>query len=217
MRAEALPSKHAKSGDEQAHGSEKERLGLGSHITFNTTDHRKSQPNDPNEAETTTPTCEAPLPGDDLRLWLRADAGITNNLGNRWRDQTPNHNDGVQSAAAAQPLLITSTINGHPVVRFDGVDDLLNLSTSPGTNDFSVFVVARTSLGHEVDAEDHSGSGGLSGQRFILAGRTASLDYNNGGAQISMGTNGISVYEYQRVQIGGDRSTVQAVSCLARL
>lgn len=62
-----------------------------------------------------------------------------------WYDQSGSGNDATQSTAAAQPLLIragvTATDNGKAALEFDGVDDVLSATVSPGTAVASVATV----------------------------------------------------------------------------
>jgi hypothetical protein len=69
-------------------------------------------------------------PGSPL-LWLRADLGITLNVGNvsAWADQSGNALDLSQGTAANQPLYVASWKNGKPGITFDGVDDVLRRVT----------------------------------------------------------------------------------------
>ena len=130
-----------------------------------------------------------------LNLWLRADMGVTNTASqiSAWADQSGNGNDAVQSDNKSQPLLITNVVNGLPAVRFDGTNDQLMMATSPGTNNFTVFAVVRTSQGQEND-EEGDVEGGYSGQHFLFGGI---YNHNNyGEVGVSLGTNGASVYEY---------------------
>lgn len=43
----------------------------------------------------------------------------------KWYDQSGNGYDAVQTTAASQPLYVASGQNGRPVLRWDGVDDIL--------------------------------------------------------------------------------------------
>lgn len=86
----------------------------------------------------------AVIPGTSLTptVWLRADAvnGL-NPQGNPaalpannaqipfWGDSSGNSRNGTQGIVAQQPRFITNTVNGKPVVRFDG-------STTAGQGDF---------------------------------------------------------------------------------
>jgi hypothetical protein len=90
------------------------------------------------------------LPGSfsGLRLWLRADAGVSKDSADKvsgWADQSSSGNPASQASAAKQPLWISSALNGQPVLRFDG-DDFLTLGSSPSlaTGNFTFFVVAST-------------------------------------------------------------------------
>jgi hypothetical protein len=67
---------------------------------------------------------------NDLALWLRADAGVTTNASGgviQWDDQSTNANNAAQITDAAAPLLINGALSGRPVLRFDGLDDFLNV------------------------------------------------------------------------------------------
>jgi hypothetical protein len=80
-------------------------------------------------------TQAANIPGSTLQptVWLKADAlnGVnasggantlpgTNSAVARWMDSSGNGRDAIQGVAAQQPRFITNTVNGRPVVRFDG-------------------------------------------------------------------------------------------------
>jgi len=80
-----------------------------------------------------------------------------------------------------------------PAIRFDGVNDQLVTTNGPSTNNFTIFVVAQTSQSHEIDVESASSTAGTSGQHYLFGAFYRGVDT---GAGISMGTNGISVYEH---------------------
>jgi hypothetical protein len=90
-----------------------------------------------------------PLPAlTNLRLWLRADKGVTETAGavSAWGDQSGNFNNAQQSTAAQRPLLVANAANGSPVLRFDGLDDSLVAAHSPTlaiTGDISSFFVVK--------------------------------------------------------------------------
>lgn len=69
-------------------------------------------------------------------LWLRAD-GITGlsdgDAVTTWPDESGEGNDATQATTAKKPSYETGVLNGLPVVRFDGVDDLLQ-----GSSDLTV-------------------------------------------------------------------------------
>ena len=72
-----------------------------------------------------------------LRLWLKADA-ITGKVDTdpiaTWPDSSGNGFDIGQATSAKQPLYRTNQLNGLPIVRFDGTDDVLSTGLVPWTN-----------------------------------------------------------------------------------
>jgi hypothetical protein len=107
------------------------------------------------------------IPKNGLVLWLRADAGVTATNGrvSRWADQSPSHDDATQTGASLQPTLVADGIAGHPALRFDGMDDFLQITNAfdvetGGVTIFAVTVAAdsqacssifETSNGREID------------------------------------------------------------------
>lgn len=90
----------------------------------------------------TTPT--TPVAG--ARVWLRADAGITLDLGrvSQWADQSGFGNHAAMSTASRRPTMAYGVLNGQPTVRFAGAQSLaLTTPTSPQT--FTIFVVGKNS------------------------------------------------------------------------
>lgn len=71
--------------------------------------------------------------GPALKTWLKADAltGLndTDPVAS-WLDSSGNGETAVQGTGAAQPLYIVDGQNGLPIVRFDGIDDFLSISTT---------------------------------------------------------------------------------------
>ena len=63
-------------------------------------------------------------------LWVKAD-DLSASPVSTWADQSGNGNDLTQGTGAAQPAWVDAQVNGLPIVRFDGTDDLLN---GPATN-----------------------------------------------------------------------------------
>jgi RHS repeat-associated protein len=80
-------------------------------------------------------------------------------------------------------------------VSFDGVNDVVaDNGISNLTNNFTVSFWAQPNTTDQIDSESTSGTGGVSGQRYAIW----PLWHTNGhaGAGISVGTNGVSVYEH---------------------
>ena len=86
---------------------------------------------------------------DSLQLWLKADAGVTAGADKSvtlWKDQSGVGNDAAQPDTTLAPLLVDSAINGKPALRFDGVDDYLDVASTPSlaiTGDIASFFVVR--------------------------------------------------------------------------
>ena len=79
-------------------------------------------------------------------LWLRGDVGVTTVSGavSQWNDQSGNGNNAAQTTATSRPLIANSLqYNNLPVIRFDGLDDVLIGNTIPNlnTDDLTVFVM----------------------------------------------------------------------------
>lgn len=86
-----------------------------------------------------------------LRVWLDAEAitGLNNNDPiQTWNDESGNNYNAVQNTLANRPLYIEDGINGRPVVRFDGVNDWLQITPDSGLNmtTFSLIVVFKAQV-----------------------------------------------------------------------
>lgn len=83
-----------------------------------------------------------------LQLWLKADAitGLINaDPVTTWLDSSSAANDVTQATAAKKPTYRTSVINGLPIVRFDGVDDVLGRLSAVITGaEWSYFTVTQS-------------------------------------------------------------------------
>jgi hypothetical protein len=87
------------------------------------------------------------LPRESLALWLRAEAPLDldgDGYVRRWPDRSGRDNHAGQADAMRRPLWIEGALHGHPVVRFDGRDDVLESAKPAGKLEgFSLFVVIR--------------------------------------------------------------------------
>jgi hypothetical protein len=82
--------------------------------------------------------------------------------------------------------------NGHFIMENTSYFDVAAIT--PATNNFTYELWARPRATHEIDSETNGGAAGVGGQKYIIgAGHQGDL---GGGAGISCGTNGISVYEH---------------------
>jgi len=93
----------------------------------------------------TTITSYSQIPKTNLSLWLKADSLPTLVLNgssvSAWKDCSGNGNDVIQSDINSQPTYLTNTLNGHPVIKFDGTTDYLRNTTFSQTQPLTVFVV----------------------------------------------------------------------------
>jgi hypothetical protein len=84
-----------------------------------------------------------------LQLWLRADAGITTNASGgvtQWSDQSGNANHATQPTNSQAPLLVANALTNKAVLRFDGVDDFLDVADADSisfTGDMASFFVIK--------------------------------------------------------------------------
>ncbi|MDO8543893.1 MAG: LamG-like jellyroll fold domain-containing protein [Opitutaceae bacterium] len=123
------------------------------------------------------------LPMDGMRLWLRADAGITSSGGlvATWRDQSGLGHHATQTNSSYQPALVANAVSGLPIVRFDGSNDFMQwpAALTSGLAQADAFVVVRSAVA------THSSSHGL----WRLGGYTdgsgaGSSRYPTGGGEI---------------------------------
>jgi len=106
-------------------------------------------------------------------------------------DQSDNHND----STSVQGVLYQQAGQKGYALGFDGIDDSITVgSNERPTDTFSFGGWLKTSATHEIDPESTSGTGGVNNQRYAFdpqhGGET------DGGAGLSVGTNGILVYEH---------------------
>lgn len=145
------------------------------------------------EVETVEVTPEPTPPGGlpqvasaTLLLDLEADTGFTPAL---WADQSGNGNDFTQSDASAQPT--TTTIDGYPVIEFDGVDDwMLGANFADNLPAFAVIYVGdvnglyMSKIGND-DCQDPGSTGWI-----ILSSMTLYSDASNYISQYPNGFGG---------------------------
>ena len=83
------------------------------------------------------------IPTAGLQLWLKGDAGVdqVNGVVSKWHDQSINGNDVVQTNTSRQPQFVSNSLNGKPIISFDGVNDKLGFTGSTLISQFSLFLV----------------------------------------------------------------------------
>jgi hypothetical protein len=105
------------------------------------------------------------LPVEGLALWLRADPPLDldgEGAVRQWPDRSGKGNHAAQGNAVCRPLWIEEGLNGRPVVRFDGQDDVLEVPGLKGDmGAFSLFFVlqpaSRTNHNQAIRAQGNWG------------------------------------------------------------
>ena len=106
-------------------------------------------------------------------------------------DQSDNHNDGTPFNGV---LYQQAGQEGY-ALGFDGTDDYIVVGTTGRPTDtFSFGGWFKTSATHEIDSQETSGYGGVNNQRYAFDPQHGGD--SNAGAGLSIGTNGVSVYEH---------------------
>lgn len=96
---------------------------------------------------------------------------------------------------------------------FDGTNDVVTTNPSPNTtisNNLTIEMWISPLSNHQIDSESTSGNTGLSGQKYII--HPANTNVNSSDLGISVGTNGIGVYEYSNVPSAAIFTTATVVS-----
>lgn len=79
-------------------------------------------------------------------------------------------------------------------LSFNGTENSYVLtSCTPPTNNFTLMAWVKTSKEHEIDPQTDDSTDGTTGQKYIFE---ATHRNDDGGAGVSVGTNGVSVYEH---------------------
>jgi hypothetical protein len=134
-----------------------------------------------------------------LKLWLRADAGVTVGIGTNvkgWADQTGNY-PLTQNVAVDQPTLVTNDCNGEPAIRFSNYNngnvgaEVLTNSASMGAGinaDMTIIAVGVTTVpGASPQYSVYLGNGTNTGVSRAL-GYNNSLQYFNATGSTNTGT-----------------------------
>lgn len=137
------------------------------------------------------------VPG--LTAWLSTRDGLTPVPGQpdrigTWYDVADPSMKAVQLNANQAPRLEQDPLTGAPLLAFDGGDDHLTLQLPETAGPFTLFCIAQPLALHEIDSQSPSGVDGTTGQRYLF-GAEHGGDYE-AGLGVSLGTNGISVYEH---------------------
>jgi hypothetical protein len=89
-------------------------------------------------------TCVAPTEVSGIQLWLKGDVLALGNGASvsNWLDSSGSSWDAIQGTATSQPIFYTNSINGLPVLSFDGSNDYMQGNAFDVSNN-TIFIVAR--------------------------------------------------------------------------
>jgi predicted CxxxxCH...CXXCH cytochrome family protein len=128
----------------------------------------------------------------NLKLQLHMDEASWNGVANEVKDNSGSNNNGTAHNA--------TTVGGGTSGRagsFNGYSSSISIKYSSGTqpaDNFTLEAWVKPNATHEIDAENNFSTNGISGEKYLFW-----PDYSgnyDGGAGVSVGTNGISVYEH---------------------
>jgi PKD repeat protein len=109
-------------------------------------------------------------------------------------DTTGNGNTGILQGASWNDGVSCCTLN------FDGISNKINIASNSSVtslaNTFTLAFWAYPRSPHEIDAESATGVGGASGQRYAWGPSWYNTASGQAGIGVSVGTNGVSVYEH---------------------
>lgn len=109
--------------------------------------------------------------------------------GTTWTDLSGNNLNGTLTNGPT----FSNTNSGR--INFDGTNDIVIVgqTTSSIQWSFTIELWCMPTLTHQIDTESSSGTGGTSGQRYVFEPLFMG---SYAGAGVSVGTNGVSVYEH---------------------
>ena len=120
---------------------------------------------------------------------MHMDEAAWNGTPNEVEDSSGGNNNGSAYNGANT---VAGGVSGR-AGSFNGTDNYVRINYSPPVDNFTIEAWIKPTAAHEIDAESNSGTSGTSGQRYLFG---ADHRGTEGGAGISAGTNGISVYEH---------------------
>lgn len=129
--------------------------------------------------------------GPSLAAYWKFDEGGTTTAA----DDTGNGNTGTLSG----PVWGTGKI-GAGALSFDGVNDRVSMTNTASitsiSNNFTLAFWVEPRATHQIDAETTTGGAGVAGQRYVWGPNWFNNAGGGAGAGVSVGTNGVSVYEH---------------------
>jgi hypothetical protein len=90
----------------------------------------------------------AQIPTTNLKLHVKADAGVTQSGGlvSGWADQSGNGNNMTQGIESRKPAVVSNVFGSNPAIRFDNDYLILPSAATLGiqNNEYEIFIVAKT-------------------------------------------------------------------------
>lgn len=108
--------------------------------------------------------------------------------GTTWTDLSRNGNHGTLTNGP------TFNSNNRGSIVFDGVNDYVSCSSSDIFNNFSYDIWCLPQATHQIDSQATSSTLGVLGQKYLIGPQF--INSPDAGSGISVGTNGVSVYEH---------------------
>lgn len=106
-----------------------------------------------------------------LSLWLDANQGVTTTgtSVDVWNDQSGYANNAVQNTTGFKPILVNNTLNGYPLVTFDGTDDVLSIpdALSLDLTNWSFIIIGKVDLHKDFNAFFTKGGNSQENYEFL--------------------------------------------------
>jgi hypothetical protein len=133
---------------------------------------------------------------------LKADQG-TEGVGvlSTWYDQSPNQNHAIQGEESAKPLIVANQINGRPIARFDGSNDMMSLPNvmSGATAGEIIAVLKVPEPTTRINALWHFGTG--NGSLYYAGSRYDDFGSSNGSNFSAPPAASLSQFHYYNVSM----------------
>jgi len=136
-----------------------------------------------------------------------------------WQDKSGNSKNATQSSGTNKPLFKTNQLNGKSSLRWDGVNDFLDLGNNFnfGSSQFSIFIVVKSNNTIEVPIFIKDTGGG--GQNGIWIGKTADpggyYSYFNGSSYFQIGYTGAYLSTWVRPSVVRNNTSTNGVQLYA--
>ena len=140
----------------------------------------------------------------NLKLWLKADAGIAGSPVTSWSDSSGRGNDANIRAGAAQNL-VASAINFNPAVQFKGTGGLEGTFDLPlASNNASAFIVMKPRSGFD-------GAGTANSTRALATNLNGRLESDNNASALFFFRNGKNINAHRAFGLSSVANVYDAV------